>query len=944
MRPIISKRTGLFIVIGTIGCLWIICTDSSSLIKRAVSLERNWNLKEALRIHQKMGVKHHPDLVSHLRVLVKMGELYAAEQLVNSVEVQDSTHTKLDWMYEISKLYLFLGKDQKSYHLSKKIKKQAELEGNSYQLAKACYLLGRAAFNQARLDSAKIYFREGLRLIKAQESVDLKADILRQLGVLEWYATRYELALEVYYKPALALYKTSGNKLGEANIYANVGLIYRELGRHDKSIRYHVKALGIRKTIEDKMGLADSYYFLSNILSVPGWEGLFNIGLKKRSFALSTKIGYRWGAEVAARALLKEAKQFPYLVDDIDTLTATAFSYGEGKLYKKELLAKNYLKTQHYPEALKLAKKLIESHTLSKNFNSLLHAHFIYGTASVELKHFEEAEKHYQKILALLKEQMQPHPHPILQIKTKMSQADMYQEQGFTAQTKKILIDLIEDIDAFYLSYLNENPYVVFFNKDFNELVNYRDRAYQKIIALLTRERDTDVASFIIRQQLHYRWFIQHQKQGGHAAIGKKLYHQFINALNIAEAVDDSRFSTTIAALGEQILEAIKPNIQHYTAYPNGTNHRLNPFKTEEHIRQEVSEGDVFLCYYTNNDSSYVVGLTAEKERFYALDVSEKDIISAANVLRQTLLRGATYSADTLWKQPAKYLYDTLIEPVSKLFGTNGSDIGGIFIFSNHVFEGLPYSVLFDKQAGEFLIEQVIITPVTLSVSPVEKNHPNDVAKQIYTPPLKLSLLAMAPSINELPFTQLELEAMPIDRFESVRRYYGKKATFRQFTNQQQHFDIIHFAGHGSVDRNMPLASKLQFYDQSVAMVDILELNTKADLIVLSACETGLTNTGHATLPAVGLSHGFSKLFLHSGAHNVMATRWVISDSASSNLISTFYATATDTAIINSHPRKTSISTYRDLFAYALAQAQRGQIREGVHPYFWSGFFITGRL
>lgn len=66
---------------------------------------------------------------------------------------------------------------------------------------------------------------------------------------------------------------------------------------------------------------------------------------------------------------------------------------------------------------------------------------------------------------------------------------------------------------------------------------------------------------------------------------------------------------------------------------------------------------------------------------------------------------------------------------------------------------------------------------------------------------------------------------------------------------------------------------------------EIFDLRLNADLIVLSACQTG---RGQG-LPGEGI-HGLSKAFLFAGARSIVASMWKIEDEATAALMSHFYS------------------------------------------------------
>jgi CHAT domain-containing protein len=140
----------------------------------------------------------------------------------------------------------------------------------------------------------------------------------------------------------------------------------------------------------------------------------------------------------------------------------------------------------------------------------------------------------------------------------------------------------------------------------------------------------------------------------------------------------------------------------------------------------------------------------------------------------------------------------------------------------------------------------------------------------------------------------------------------------------------VHVAAHGEANAVVPALSYLQLSPDAtikgpqngskIYAGDIRNMVVNAELVVLSACETRFGRT----LPGEGLQ-GMSYAFLAAGANNVIGSLWKVSDGATSELMSEFYAR---------------------LFAgknaaEALQLAQASIMRRRPHPYFWSGFVLS---
>jgi CHAT domain-containing protein len=113
--------------------------------------------------------------------------------------------------------------------------------------------------------------------------------------------------------------------------------------------------------------------------------------------------------------------------------------------------------------------------------------------------------------------------------------------------------------------------------------------------------------------------------------------------------------------------------------------------------------------------------------------------------------------------------------------------------------------------------------------------------------------------------------------------------------------------------------------DGLLQVYEIFNLKLNADLVVLSACETGLGKE----VKGEGLI-GLTRAFLYAGTPSVVVSLWQVQDRSTAELMVRFYR-----HLKNGQPSK----------AEALRQAQLELIRHGTfaHPYYWAPFVLVGQ-
>jgi CHAT domain-containing protein len=150
----------------------------------------------------------------------------------------------------------------------------------------------------------------------------------------------------------------------------------------------------------------------------------------------------------------------------------------------------------------------------------------------------------------------------------------------------------------------------------------------------------------------------------------------------------------------------------------------------------------------------------------------------------------------------------------------------------------------------------------------------------------------------------------------------GEKATLEAFIKNAGSRDLVHLACHGEFRTDNPMFSSLHLADGWITVSDLLDARLHAQLVTLSACETGV-NKIHAGDELLGLARGF----FSAGAASLIVTLWRVNDEAAMRLMGDFYK--------GMQRAGTAASSLQD--------AQKMAIRRGESPYMWSPFVYQGR-
>ncbi len=189
--------------------------------------------------------------------------------------------------------------------------------------------------------------------------------------------------------------------------------------------------------------------------------------------------------------------------------------------------------------------------------------------------------------------------------------------------------------------------------------------------------------------------------------------------------------------------------------------------------------------------------------------------------------------------------------------------------------------------------------------------------------------------LSELPGSEIELQKIRNLYTEASKKskvLLKTDATETIFKARNlKNYKILHIATHGIVNPEYPELSGIFMYPEKTQNDGILysgeiyNLKLNADLVVLSACETGLGKVSKSE----GII-GLSRALLYAGADNVIVSLWKVSDSSTSQLMVDFYD---------------NVLTKKENYADALRDAKLKMINGGgnyAHPFFWSPFILIG--
>jgi CHAT domain-containing protein len=304
-------------------------------------------------------------------------------------------------------------------------------------------------------------------------------------------------------------------------------------------------------------------------------------------------------------------------------------------------------------------------------------------------------------------------------------------------------------------------------------------------------------------------------------------------------------------------------------------------------------------------------------------------------------------------KVPAQKLYNWLIKPLEADLKQSGSQT--IIYAPDGQLRYIPLSALFDGK--QWLVERYRINNITA------KSLTNLNIKA----PTKPKVLAGAFgsgrysfTVGQTPFTfngllgaQKEVQLLTAS-LPGTTTLIDSKFSRDATTTKMNEYAIVHLATHAAFVTGDPSNSFVLFGNgDRASLVDIRNWDlTNVDLIVLSACETGLGGQFGNGEEVLGLGY----VFQEKGARAVLASLWTVDDGGTQVLMNAFYEQLksgnvakvealrqAQIALINANNKTVSNGKRSSIEIEALnSGVTPNTVNRLNHPYYWAPFILIG--
>ncbi len=895
---------------------------------------------------------------------------YAFKSIEIYIELLGETHIRVANLYNnIGLVYKKKSEYNKAleYHfLALEIMKKLYGEKHA-EIAMTYNNIGVVYKNKAENDKALEYHLKALEIRKELlgENHSYVAMSYNNIGIVYKNKGEFDLALEYHFKALEVRKGLAKQEHNKAKSYNNIGIVYKNKGEYDKALEYLNKAIEIKTTLlgHKHLSVASSYI------------GIGQVYFKKKEYDTALECCFK-SLEIYKEILGKKHASVANSYNSIGIIYKNKLEYNKALFYCQQAIVANF---RDYNDTTDITKIPVMKNYI--NYIDILDglqtkAEIFSGDFQISdtLKtsdKYKIALKHYQAADTL-----------ISQVRKNISTKSDKLALGETAsEIYKGAVNVCIDLSGFEnLSNLNYKEQAFYFSEKNKSSVLLEALAGSEALeyagipdTLLQTEHklSIDIANYknlknnedndSIANVWAGRLFNANRSYDSLITVFETNYPEYYNL----------KYNNSPATVEQvaNLMDKKTAMLSYFIGDSTITIFAISGKKSSQKLKEER----FVVCQVTKPDS------LDEWISNYRFVLSETDLFA------EEIFDGTHYSVDE-YKELAFKLHNLLFPLEIKEFLKGGLfyNIENLIIIPDGQLATLPFeSLLTEKYNAEwtdwknkvyFAEMPYLIKDYAVSYSYSATLFQQTFSKEKTTSPEFSELddwLALAPvfdgvnsssrlrdgnSVGSLPGTEMEVKTISnlfekqnrktkINLFNDANEAYVK-------SEELQNYKILHFATHGFVNTEKPeLSGIILAQDTTIAFEsyeniygniaqqndgilyqsEIYNLELNADLIVLSACETGLGKiaSGEGVI-------GLTRALLYAGTDNIVVSLWSVSDASTAELMIDFYKN-----ILNKKPTRFQKPCG---FNKPLREAKLKMIEEGkyAHPYFWSPFILIG--
>ena len=825
------------------------------------------------------------------------------------------------------------------------------------------------------------YYQQALKLARESEDKNKKGEIgiLSNIGVSYYRIGEYPRALN-YFQQALNLDREFKDKKGEGGDLHNIGMLYQDIGDYSQALDFLQQALKIRKEMGDKKKEAEC---LTNIGVVYRELGKYSQALDSCKHALN--IMREIDAKKAMRAVQANIGDIYFERGQIQEALAYYQETGDpsrlGKVYNK---LGEYEKTlDYFSEAFQ--NELQKEH---KNIEVLSRGYLIIGEAMEGLNRWEEAVSKYLAAIETIE-----------QVRGKLQALE--QKSGFLSVQLQPYENMIR---VFYMLHLKRQippDTLKYWGKNYAEIaLHFTERAKARsLVEMLARVRTEKVIHLLplslAEKETRLTNYLGNLEGQIDQAFEKGKEVQQVLARNIKE---------TRAEL-EALIAQNKKDYPDYAAlrYPEAVTVTKLPLQDNERLLEyQVTDDATYLFVVQQNkvDKFLKIPISRkdleDKVRHFRIafeklekfeDLNRFNPLEAQelyNLLLAPALRGLDRNQHLILVPdgPLHLLpFEALVVDTTKTTKTVNPDIN-VTSYQGLIYLADQWELSYYQSATVMAVNRIGKPTKTSWQKPFfamgdpvfDENDPRALGRKVAAAIKAASAETVMPQEVMLPKKRaIKERGFPIDRLPETTDEIAAIAKLlgvamnspdiklglaaNEMALKQMNLlghQYLTFATHGFLADDIPYIQEPALMltqvdkgeeDGFFTMSEVLGLRLNAELVTLSACETGLGKQ----VKGEGVV-GLSRAFMYAGTKSLLVSLWSVSSKSTEIFMTTFYNYLKQgkgkAAALRRAKQELRNSRFEIELEVSRGIAVKGKtvkiMMEGSHPYFWAPFVLIG--
>jgi CHAT domain-containing protein/tetratricopeptide (TPR) repeat protein len=792
-------------------------------------------------------------------------------------------------------------------------------------------------------------YEQALSLARETKNDNLESSILNNIGKVNNDLDNWQKAIE-YYQQTLPIVRANGNKRVEAICLHNIGIAYLGLGELEKALGYLDQSLSLRRSLNDKAGEADTLTSVGNTYTQMD-QPQKAIPFYEQALPLRLASGDRRGQGVTLDFMGIAYASLGQLQKALDYHQQALERYRASESRREEGLALGNI--GHVYGLLGDQRKAFDFqqeavavfHALGDRTNE---ARMLEGMARAERgrKNLDAARKLIDESISLTEAVR-------ANVNSQRFRASYFSRRQAAYE---FYIDLLMELQR-------QDPSGVFSA----DALRISERSRARSFAEMLNEANVDfregVDADLLKKEREVRQLLNVKAQREIQLVARKGSPAEIESLNKEISALEEQY--------DQAQSAIRKSNPAYAALV-----QPQPLALKE-IQQQLDPNTVLLEYSLGDERSYLWAVTENSLKTYELPKREQIEKTARDVYSSLIARSVVKSvetpaerqariaeADAQFLQVASDLGRMIVAPAEAEFGTRRLVVIADGALQYVPFAALPASTDAKNYRPLVLKHEIVSLPSASSLAIQRQGLANRkpapkgiavIADPVFStsdPRLRGGAQAVAANdtriiehlpggaagqlaIRRLPFTRQEADRIlaiaPSGANFSAVDFRANRAVVT--SGELSQYRYVHFATHGYLDTERAELSAIVLsmvdeqgrpQDGFLRTHDIYNLKLPAELVVLSACETGLGKE----IKGEGLE-GLTRGFMYAGARRVVVSLWNVNDKATAALMQNFYA-----GMLRGNKSPAA--------ALRAAQIQMLQTRQWQSPYFWAPFVMQG--